>query len=150
MLFRDRRDAGRQLARLLTYLRGQDVVVLGLPRGGVPVAFAVARELDAELDVIVVRKLGVPFQPELGMGAIGEDGVRVGSRDIVAAAGGATGLDRAARFRRRRSRRPAHPGSVLGDRSVLPGLLPDLGRRGGQLSLSRPRRHGRSSDADDG
>ena len=87
MLFDDRRDAGRQLARVLNHLRGQDVVVLGLPRGGVPVAFEVARELDAELDVIVVRKLGVPFQPELGMGAIGEDGVRVVNRDVVEAAG---------------------------------------------------------------
>jgi putative phosphoribosyl transferase len=86
VLFEDRRDAGRQLARLLTRFRGQDVVVLGLPRGGVPVAFEVARELDAELDVIVVRKLGVPFQPELGMGAIGEEGVRVINRDVVAAA----------------------------------------------------------------
>ena len=57
--------------------RGETVVVLGLPRGGVPVAFEVARALDAPLDVIVVRKLGVPFQPELAMGAIGEDGVRV-------------------------------------------------------------------------
>jgi putative phosphoribosyl transferase len=62
------------------------VVVLGLPRGGVPVAFEVARELDAPLDVIVVRKLGVPFQPELGMGAIGEDGVRIINTDVVAAA----------------------------------------------------------------
>ena len=61
--------------------------MLGLPRGGVPVAFEVARELGAGLDVVVVRKLGVPFQPELGMGAIGEDGVRVINREVVAAAG---------------------------------------------------------------
>ena len=57
------------------YLRWRAVVVLGLPRGGVPVALEVARALGAPLDVIVVRKLGVPFQPELGMGAVGEDGV---------------------------------------------------------------------------
>jgi hypothetical protein len=57
------------------YLRGEPVVVLGLPRGGVPVAFQVAKALGAPLDVIVVRKLGVPFQPELGMGAVGEDEV---------------------------------------------------------------------------
>ncbi|MEY9842865.1 phosphoribosyltransferase family protein [Streptacidiphilus sp. EB103A] len=77
MYFVDRLDAGRRLATRLAYLRGADVVVLGLPRGGVPVAAQVAEALGAPLDVIVVRKLGVPFQPELGMGAIGEGGVRV-------------------------------------------------------------------------
>ncbi|MET7422471.1 phosphoribosyltransferase family protein [Dactylosporangium sp. NPDC005555] len=76
-IFSDRVDAGRQLGRKLSRLRGQDVVVLGLPRGGVPVAAQVADELHAPLDVIVVRKLGVPWQPELGMGAISEDGVRI-------------------------------------------------------------------------
>ncbi|HTQ94663.1 MAG TPA: phosphoribosyltransferase [Streptosporangiaceae bacterium] len=76
MLFVDRADAGRQLARPLARLKGTDVVVLALPRGGVPVAFEVARGLRAPLDVIVVRKLGVPFQPECGFGAIGEGGVR--------------------------------------------------------------------------
>jgi putative phosphoribosyl transferase len=73
----DRAQAGRRLAQHLAHLSGQDVVVLGLPRGGVPVAYEIAQALDAPLDVIVVRKLGVPFQPELAMGAIGEDGVRV-------------------------------------------------------------------------
>lgn len=77
MLFNDRADAGRQLAQRLEHLRGQDVVVLGLPRGGVPVAFEVAVSLRAPLDVIVVRKLGVPFEPEYAFGAIGEGGVRV-------------------------------------------------------------------------
>ena len=76
-MFTDRVDAGRQLVERLEYLRGQDIVVLGLPRGGVPVAFEVAEALDAPLDVIVVRKLGLPFQPELAMGAIGEGGVEV-------------------------------------------------------------------------
>jgi len=77
MFFVDRSDAGRRLAEKLTHERGEDVVVLGLPRGGVPVAFEVARELQAPLDVIVVRKLGVPYQPEFAMGAVGEGGVRV-------------------------------------------------------------------------
>ena len=87
MVFADRDDAGRRLAARLGHLRGEPVVVLGLPRGGVPVAFQVARALGAPLDVIVVRKLGVPFQPELGMGAVGEDGVRVISPEIVDLAG---------------------------------------------------------------
>lgn len=85
-LFDDRVDAGRQLAQSLEHLRGEDVVVLGLPRGGVPVAFEVAKALRAPLDVLVVRKLGVPFQPELAFGAIGEDGVRVLNDRIVRAA----------------------------------------------------------------
>ncbi len=87
-LFTDRRDAGRRLARRLAHLAGTpDLVVVGLPRGGVPVAAEVARVLGAPLDVIVVRKLGVPFQPELGMGAIGEDGVRVLNDEVVRLAG---------------------------------------------------------------
>lgn len=76
-VFKDRTEAGRELARALIRFRGTDTVVLGLPRGGVPVAFEVAVSLDVPLDVIVVRKLGVPFQQELAMGAIGENGVRV-------------------------------------------------------------------------
>ena len=87
-MFRDRVDAGRQLAEELKQRHGhEDVVVVGLPRGGVPVAFEVARELGAPLDVILVRKLGVPYQPELGMGAIGEDGVRVLNDRVLAVAG---------------------------------------------------------------
>lgn len=82
-MFTDRADAGRRLAGRLTFLRGSEVVVLGLPRGGVPVAFEVARELDAPLDVIVVRKLGLPAQPELAMGAVGEGGVRILNREVV-------------------------------------------------------------------
>ncbi|MER3452478.1 MAG: phosphoribosyl transferase, partial [Acidimicrobiia bacterium] len=87
VVFADRTDAGRRLAARLAHLRGHDVVVLGLPRGGVVVAREIARALGAPLDVIVVRKLGVPFQPELGMGAIGEDGVRIVNPDVVRAAG---------------------------------------------------------------
>jgi putative phosphoribosyl transferase len=87
VVFADRATAGRSLAERLEYLRGQDMVVLGLPRGGVPVAFEVAEALDAPLDVIVVRKLGVPFQPELAMGAIGEESVRVFDDWVLAHAG---------------------------------------------------------------
>ena len=81
--FNDRADAGRQLASRMDFLRGQDVVVLGLPRGGVPVAFEVAKALGAPLDVLLVRKLGVPLHPELAFGAIGEGGVRVINRSVV-------------------------------------------------------------------
>lgn len=87
MVFANRAEAGRQLADRLDHLRNEDVVVLALPRGGVPVAFEVAHALGAPLDVILVRKLGVPFQPELGMGAIGEGGVRVLNAEVVHLAG---------------------------------------------------------------
>lgn len=70
MTFRDRRDAGRQLARRLMHLRGADPVVLALPRGGVPVAFEVAEALAAQLDLVMVRKLGAPGFPELAVGAV--------------------------------------------------------------------------------
>src|SRR5512132_2644651 len=77
IVFTDRTDAGRRLAHRLAHLSRPDVVVLGLPRGGVPVAAEVAGALGAPLDVLVIRKLGVPFQPELAMGAVGECGVLV-------------------------------------------------------------------------
>ena len=83
MLFADRVDAGARLAARLESFRGRDAVVLGLPRGGVPVAAEVAKALGLPLDVIVVRKLGVPFQPELAMGAIGEDGARFLNRALI-------------------------------------------------------------------
>ena len=82
-MFANRSDAGRKLAARLTGITNEQLVVLGLPRGGVPVAFEVASALGAPLDVIVVRKLGVPFEPELAMGAIGEDGVRIVNDDVV-------------------------------------------------------------------
>jgi predicted phosphoribosyltransferase len=96
--FRDRRDAGRQLARLLvqrlapaasiaTPAAQGDPVVLGLPRGGVVVAAEVAQTLQAPLDVLVVRKLGVPGQPELAMGAIAEGGIRVQHHDVLSSVG---------------------------------------------------------------
>ncbi|MFK4296804.1 putative phosphoribosyl transferase [Arthrobacter sp. GAS37] len=84
-IFQDRADAGRQLGQRLAHLRGQEAVILGVPRGGVPVAFEVAVALDAPLDVIVVRKLGVPSQPELAMGAIGEDGAYALERSVLSA-----------------------------------------------------------------
>ncbi len=84
--FRDRADAGRRLAARLRDVSLGNVVVLALPRGGVPVAAEVARALDAPLDIIVVRKLGVPDQPELAMGAIGEGGVRLVDERVVAMA----------------------------------------------------------------
>ena len=87
MPFRDRREAGQRLAERLSGLRGSRPLVLGLPRGGVPVAFEVARALGAPLDVLVVRKIGVPFQPELGMGAVGEGGVRVLNAGVLREAG---------------------------------------------------------------
>ena len=83
MRFRNRADAGRRLASRLEDLQGEDAVILGLPRGGVPVAAEVARALAAPLDIILVRKLGVPAQPELGMGAIGESDARVINPDVV-------------------------------------------------------------------
>src|SRR5437016_8788177 len=84
MAFHDRADAGWKLAsRLTSFANRHDVVVLALPRGGVPVAFEVARALGAPLDVFLVRKLGVPGHPELAMGAIASGGVRVMSDEIV-------------------------------------------------------------------
>lgn len=99
--FVDRVDAGRRLASRLQHLRGQDVVVLAIPRGGVPVASEVARTLGAPLDVVVVRKLGVPWQPELAMGAIGEGGYRVLDRTLMARAGVSEGQLHAVEARER-------------------------------------------------
>ncbi|RJP81048.1 MAG: phosphoribosyltransferase [Candidatus Zixiibacteriota bacterium] len=84
LIFRDRREAGRQLAeRLKTYTILDDVLVLALPRGGVPVGYEIARTLNAPLDVFLVRKLGVPGHEELAMGSIATGGVRVLNTDIV-------------------------------------------------------------------
>jgi predicted phosphoribosyltransferase len=84
MIFRNRADAGRALARRLAhYADRPDVLVLALPRGGVPVAYEVARALGAPLDVFLVRKLGVPGQEELAMGAIATGGVRVLNEEVV-------------------------------------------------------------------
>ena len=87
LAFADRVEGGRLLAAKLTDHRGaSNVVVVGLPRGGVPTAFEVADTLGVPMDVILVRKIGLPFQPELAMGAIGEDGITVVDEEIVRAA----------------------------------------------------------------
>ena len=87
-MFRNRVDAGRQLARKLThYANRNDVLVLGIPRGGVPVAFEVAQAIHAPLDILLVRKLGVPGQRELAMGAIATGGARILNRRLIADAG---------------------------------------------------------------
>jgi predicted phosphoribosyltransferase len=89
MPFQDRSDAGRQLARALLDYRGRQAVILALPRGGVLVAAEVAASLDAPLDLILVRKIGVPFQPELAMGAVvdGDEPVIVRNADVIELAG---------------------------------------------------------------
>ncbi|QNS02322.1 phosphoribosyltransferase family protein [Streptomyces xanthii] len=126
MFFMDRRDAGRQLAARLGHLQGADVLVLGLPRGGVPVAAEVARALGAPLDVCLVRKLGVPFQPELGMGAIGEGGVRVINEQVVRGArvtadelGRVEARERQVLERRARRYRGGRPPMSVDGRTVL-------------------------------
>jgi putative phosphoribosyl transferase len=84
MLFQDRADAGRRLASSLQeFAQRPDVLVLALPRGGVPVGYEVARALHAPLDVFVVRKLGVPWEPELAMGAIASGGTLVVNPEVV-------------------------------------------------------------------
>ena len=83
MPFADRRDAGRRLGDAVAALGLERPVVLALPRGGVPVAYEVARSIAAPLDVLMVRKLGCPWQPELGLGAIGEDGVQVLNAELI-------------------------------------------------------------------
>lgn len=84
MIFRDRIDAGQKLsAKLAKYTGRSDVLVLALPRGGVPVAFEVAKKLSAPLDIFLVRKLGVPGHEELAMGAIASGGTRVLNEDVV-------------------------------------------------------------------
>jgi putative phosphoribosyl transferase len=99
VLFRDRIDAGKRLADRLGDHRNRDAVVVGLPRGGVVVAAAIAPAIGAPLDVIVVRKLGAPFQPEYALGAIGEGGVRVVDEEVLLRAG--VGGDEITRIERR-------------------------------------------------
>lgn len=123
--FVDRADAGRQLARRLEHLRGQDMVVLGLPRGGVPVAFEVAKELKAPLDVIVVAKLGLPHHSEVAMGAIGEGGFDTIDRHIIA--------------RERVSRRELAR-TIAWERSLLEGRVERLRRGRPRVDL-----HGRTA-----
>lgn len=127
MRFIDRLDAGRALAaRLASYAGRDDLVVLGLPRGGVPVAAEVARALAAPLDVLLVRKLGAPGQPELAIGAIAEDGVTLANDDVLQSLGlGRDAIDRAVAHerpeleRRLRVYRGDRPAVELADRTVI-------------------------------
>lgn len=128
MLFTDRVDAGRKLAQYLapSPLANQDVIVLGLARGGMPVAAQVADALRAPLDVCLVRKLGVPSQPELGMGAVAEEGVIVLNDHVVQASGisraALEGIERRERElleRRARRYRGERPPVELGGRTVV-------------------------------
>jgi predicted phosphoribosyltransferase len=127
MIFTDRRDAGRALAsRLSDYAGRPDVVVLGLPRGGVPVAREVARALGAPLDVLVVRKIGYPGNPELAIGAIAPGEVTVLSNDLIGELGvpreavdAAIGREREELARRERAYRPGRPPLALAGKTVL-------------------------------
>jgi predicted phosphoribosyltransferase len=127
MIFRDRLDAGRRLGeRVRSEARHHDPIVLGLPRGGIPVAYEVARALGAPLDVFVVRKLGVPGQEELAMGAIASGGVRVINHEVVDALGiTPAAIDRVAAAeqleleRRERAYRGSRPPLQLAGRAVF-------------------------------
>ncbi len=124
--FRDRRHAGRMLAAGLAEMADRHPVVVALPRGGVPVAYEVSQALNAPLDIALVRKLGAPMQPELGIGAIGEDGRSVHDAEAVRALGVSEGefqavLERERREleRRRLSYRPDHPAVDVEGRTAL-------------------------------
>lgn len=86
-MFKDRLHAGRELAKKLRGYRGRDVIVLAIPRGGVPVAYSIALELNAVLDVIVPRKIPIPWNPEAGFGAVTVDGEIVLNKDLVSRIG---------------------------------------------------------------
>jgi putative phosphoribosyl transferase len=125
--FQDRHDAGRQLAvELHAYANRPDVIVLALPRGGVPVGFEVATALDAPLDVFVVRKLGLPWEEEVAMGAIASGGVRVLDSDLIRAARVSqaevervTAIERAELARRERQYRGERPFPDLRGKTVI-------------------------------
>ena len=125
--FRDRRHAGQVLAELLeAYRRQPNLLILGLPRGGVPVGFEIARALDAPLDVFLVRKLGVPGHEELAMGAIASGGVRVENEEVVRLLGipsnvlEAVAVRETAELERREAAfRPGRPPVDVSDRIVI-------------------------------
>lgn len=127
MRFRDRAEAGRKLAaHLMRYAQCADVLVLGLPRGGVPVAYEVARALQAPLDLLVVRKLGVPYQEELAMGAIASGGVCVLNEELVQTLGiseqeieAVTAREQQELLRREQLYRGDHPAPELHGRTVI-------------------------------
>ena len=126
-IFQDRTDAGRQLAeKLLGYAGRDDVIVLALPRGGVPVAFEVAQRVRVPLDVCVVRKLGVPGHEELAMGAIASGGVRVLNEDVLYVLPDAqsivemvTAIEREELKRRERDYRSDRPAPEVRGRTVI-------------------------------
>lgn len=125
-MFHNREEAARKLAPRLTHLRSSHPIVLGLPRGGVPIAAEIARHLNAPLDVIVVRKLGIPYQPEVAMGAIGEGGVEVLDHRLIESAGVSAGQVADVEQKERRvlesrveSLRAIRPRLSLTDRTVI-------------------------------
>lgn len=118
MLFRDRVEAGIQLAAAIKSSPDDSMVILGVPRGGVAVAAVVAEAIGAPLDVVVVRKLGVPYRPELAMGAVGEGGVRVVDKDVVRMAG-VSPDDLADVERRERAEVESRAHRLRGDRPAL-------------------------------
>jgi len=125
-LYRDRADAGQALARHLAAHRGTHPVVLGIPRGGVPVAAAVAEALEGELDVVVARKVGAPLQPELALGAVTADGSSVFNDDIISALevdaatlARLTAVQRADAKRREQRFRSGRPPLRLAGRTVI-------------------------------
>lgn len=140
-VFRDRRHAGRVLAQVLTgYAKRPDVLVLALPTGGVPVAFEVAQALYAPLDVFIVRKLGVPGQPEYAMGAIASGGIRVLNTNVIHVLGisedalaAVTAAEQAELARREALYRGDRPVPVVTSRSVI---LVDDGLTTGATLLS--------------
>jgi putative phosphoribosyl transferase len=125
--FKNRAQAGKLLAQqLASYAHRRDVVVLALPRGGVPVAFAVAMTLGIELDILLVRKLGMPGQEEYAIGAVGSGGVRVLQAGVLGLMGvsaqtieAITQREQAEIVRRERLYRGAHPAPVLAGRTVI-------------------------------
>jgi putative phosphoribosyl transferase len=148
MLFRDRAEAGQFLASKLTrYGRRPDVVVLGLARGGIPVAFEVAKALQAPLDVFIVRKLGVPGHEELAMGAVASGGIRVQNDEVIKAlrisdetiAAVAAKEEREIERREQRYRGNRPPCAVEGKTIVLvdDGLATGSSMRAAVLALKR-------------
>ncbi len=126
MIFENREDAGRQLADRVAELDLEDPVVLGLPRGGVPVAYQVARRIGAPLDVVVVRKVGAPHNPEYGVGAVGEEGVVLLNDEALAALGSsredmqeAVAREQRELERRVERYRSGRPAAGVSDRSVV-------------------------------
>jgi putative phosphoribosyl transferase len=125
MRFRDRAEAGQVLATLLEHLREAKPIVVGLPRGGVPVAAEVAHALDAELDVVLVRKVGAPHREELAVGAVGEDGVTVRNEALLHDLGltwddvAAQVAHERAEIRRRAATLRRGPRPDLADRTVI-------------------------------